>query len=307
MRKWAPRGPLPSLNHLPALEATARLGSFRAAADEMGVTQGAVAQQIRGLEAELGRPLFDRLPRGLAPTAAGREFVGRARLALEIVALATAELMRDGPGEEEGRIVVSATPSLASRWLIPRLHRFADRHPAVPVMIDASDQWRPLHGTGRVDLAIRWGRPPFAGTTARFLLPGRAIAVCAPSLAAGQGWSDPAARDPAVLAGVPLISDGHRLWPRWFAVHGRAGTAFAGPCFSQTHLAIEAAERGLGVALVPQLLAAGALQEGRLVKALGEPYELDSELAFYVVTAEDRPSTPAITAMVDWLLLEAAR
>lgn len=300
MKKWgAKQSALPTLNYLVALETTARLGSFRAAADEMNVTQGAVAQQVRALESELGCPLFQRLPRGLMPTASGAEFAARARLALDIVDAATRDIIDERKQQDPDQIVLSATPSFASRWLIPRLHRFSSSHPSLAIMIDASDQLRPLMGAGRVDASIRWGRPPFAGATARFLLPGRAIPVCSPSLTGHGNWAEP-----ADLADVPLISDMHQNWKRWFEIYGKAGTRIVGPRFSQTNLAIEAAEQGLGVALVPSLLAAGSLQEGRLVKVLGDSYELDTESGFYILTAEHVAPPPLVTTVVDWLLSE---
>ena len=300
MKKWGPRaGRLPTLNHLLAFETAARLGSFRAAADALHVTQGAVAQQVRALEAELGRPLFHRLPRGLALTDCGDEYASRTRFALEILEAATREFTAGPDRHPPGQVLVSTTPSIASRWLIPRLERISAAVPAGSVVIDASDQLRPLHGDGRVDIAIRWGTPPFAEGTARFLLPGRAILVCAPALAGHADWQN--ADD---LAGIPLISDTHRHWSRWFARHGRADMPVTGQSFSQTLHAIEAAERGLGVAIVPAPLVDSALRDGRLVRVLGEQYALDSDAGFYLLTAD--PPGSGVMAVADRLLAEAA-
>ncbi|PPC76983.1 LysR family transcriptional regulator [Pokkaliibacter plantistimulans] len=301
MKKWGTRqGPLPTLNYLIALEATARLGSFRAAAEEMHLTQGAVAQQIRALEAELGCQLFDRLPRGLEPNTIGKEYVHRLRLALGIVEEATREVLTQDLPRHPDQLILSTTPAFASRWLIPRMSRLAQSHPTLSIMIDASDISRPLHGKGRVDMAIRWGKPPFAAGHARFLLPGRATPVCSPHFPDHQRW-----QTPADLAQVPLISDSHHNWQRWFAAYGDPGTRINGPAFSLTNLALEAAEQGLGVALVPQLFADAAVRNGSLVRVLGDQYQLDTEAGFYILTGEPIREGSAASQFVDWLQGEA--
>ncbi len=301
MRNWgAHRGLLPSLNNLIALEATARLGSFRAAADEMSLTQGAVAQQVRALEQELGCPLFDRLPRGLSPNRQGRDYINRLRLALGIIDEATRELRQQGAAGTAGRLILGTTPTFASRWLIPRLATFARSHPDIAVMVDASETVRPLSGSGHVDMTVRWGTPPFAQGHAYFLLPGSAVAVCAPGLLNGR-----APLDPSGLAELPLISDSHNNWKRWFEIYADPAAAFSGPVFSQTSHAIEAAEQGMGVALVPSLFVEAALGCGSLVKALGDQYRLDTEAGFYIITAEAVRPESACGQVISWMLAEA--
>jgi len=116
------------LNGLRAFEASARHLNFRLAAEELGVTQGAVAQQVRGLEADLGIRLFDRLPRSLALTIEGRAYATRLRRAFELIAEATAAL-RPAPQQ----VTISVTPTFAAKWLIPRLPEF------IPDSPDGSD------------------------------------------------------------------------------------------------------------------------------------------------------------------------
>jgi LysR family glycine cleavage system transcriptional activator len=112
---------------------------------------------------------------------------------------------------------------------------------------------------------------------------------------------------PEHLDGVPLISDSYRLWKRWFDVYGKSGMKVSGPSFFQTTHAIDAAEQGLGIALVPRLLAEAGIREGRLVQVLGKRYELETDFAFYVVTSEHAAPSDAVGAMEDWLLLEASK
>lgn len=301
MKHWGSRrGALPTLNYLVALESTARLGSFRAAAEEMHLTQGAVAQQIRALESELGCPLFVRQPRGLSPTIQGADYVDRVRLALGIVGEATKEFLDQDQRSEPGRLTLSTTSAFASRWLIPRLPRLAEAHPDISIMIDASDVVRPLYGKGRVDMAIRWGVPPFAEGNAQFLLPGKAIPVCAPSLISQKKLTRP-----EHLADMPLISDSHNNWKRWFDAYRITGARPTGLTFSQTSLALEAAEQGMGIALVPKVLVEAALKTGALVQATGRQYQLDTDVGFYVLTAEPYAGESVTGRVVGWLLEEA--
>ena len=111
---------LPSLNALRVFEVVARHLNFRLAAEELGVTQAAVAQQVRGLEASLDLRLFDRMPRGLALTDAGLGYSGSIRSALAMIDEAT-RLLRP----QSAHLTVSVTPTFASKWLIPRLGSFA--------------------------------------------------------------------------------------------------------------------------------------------------------------------------------------
>jgi LysR family glycine cleavage system transcriptional activator len=289
-------------NQLMAFEATARLGSFRAAADELFVTQGAVAQQIRAMEDKLGMKLFTRLPRGLIPTTAAEEYVSRVRLALGIIEEATRDLLNKEYGRDPNQLTLSTTAAFASRWLVPRLASLTEAYPQISIMVDASDIARPLHGRGGVDMAIRWGAPPFSEGHASFLLPGRAIPVCSPSLSGYGSWSRP-----EDLVHVPLISDSHNNWKRWFEAYGSPGTRFSGQVFSQTSLVLDAAEQGIGIALIAEPLVEKSLKTGALVQALGSRYLLDTDAGFYVLTAESFTSDSAIGKVVEWLLAEAAR
>lgn len=287
-------------NHLLALEATARLGSFRAAAEELHVTQGAVAQQVRSMESKLGMKLFDRLPRGLAPTEAARDYVNRIQLALRMIEDATRQLLADQHEKESHHLTISTTATFASRWLIPRLPALGLVHPYISVRIDASEVIRPLVGRDRVDMAIRWGTHPFREGDARFLLPGRAIPVCSPGLKGLGTW-----HRPEDLAQAPLISDIYDNWKRWFETYGHPEMHFSGPMFSQTSLALDAAEQGMGIALIPELFIQTSLLNGRLVRALASPFQLDTGYGFYVITGEGSDCSAVLDTVIQWLMAEA--
>ncbi len=277
---------LPPLNALRAFESAARHLNFRLAAEELGVTQGAVAQQVRGLEARLAEKLFERLPRGLALTEAGRRFNAPLRRAFRLIEEAVDEL------SSERQVVVSVTPSFASKWLVPRLPNLTDRHPDITVKIDARERLADFKGD-RVDIAVRQGRAPFGpDLTSTPLFSSAFVPVSSPELARQI-------TRPADLLDHVLLNDTHGLWPLFLERLGLAGKPRV-MSFSQTSLAIDAAASGQGIALAQEPLVASELSAGRLVRPL--PDVLIEDLGFHVVTPA-KPRHPELVAMMkEWLL-----
>lgn len=288
------------IGQLVAFEATARLGSFRAAADELHITTGAVAQQIRLMEHKLGMALFKRLPQGTRLLPEAEAFLHKVQLALSLVNEATRELSAlRSPGPRP--LTLSTTGAFASRWLIPKLAHLNEAQPGLSVMIDASNAARPLHGKDSVDMAIRWGAPPFAGCRAWLLDGGKAIPVCSPALRAAHCWQTLA----DLAKGTTLIADSHDNWHRWFAASNLQPMSTFQQ-LSQTSLAIEAAEQGLGVALVPEILVAATLKSGGLVRALSPDHYLETNAGFYLLTGSEPDPTSDLGKVVNWLLNSAA-
>ena len=218
---------LPPLKALRAFEAAGRHLNFRLAAEEIGVTHGAVAQQVRGLEAALNVKLFDRLPRGLALTEEGRKYLAPVQRAFQLIADATDDLR-----PQKAVLTVSVTPSFASKWLVPRLGQFTDSNPDVDVQVVASQGLANFQSDG-VDIAIRQGRPPFGpGLTAELLYPFEFYAVCSPIL---QGGNHPI-RKPEDIVHHVLLHDAHGLWPVFLekACSGRPMAISRTVKFSQT-------------------------------------------------------------------------
>jgi LysR family glycine cleavage system transcriptional activator len=284
---------LPSLNALRAFEAASRHLNFRLAAEELGVSQAAVAQHVRGLEDNLGVTLFDRLPRTLALTEPGRRYASTIRRAFELLVEATA-----GVRPEPLRLQISVTPTFAAKWLLPRLPDFTAAHPALDLGIVASERRTTFHGDD-VDLAVRYGRPPDGSHIAvDHLFDEELIAVCSPALLAGAQPPLP----PDALTGYVLLHDSHGRWPEFVesALHHPATGASKGVRFNQTALAIDAALGGQGIALASRYFVEADLAAGRLVNPFG--VTLESGAAFYVVTPR-RPRHPIPTAVVRaWLL-----
>lgn len=288
----------PNLNTLRMFDAAARHLNFRLAAEELNLTQGAVAQQVRHLEADLGLALFHRQARGLALTDAGRRYHGPVRQALELIEEATRKLR-----PESEHVTLSVPPSVAPKWLVPRLSGFASEHPDIELETLASETLANFQ-SDQVSLAIRQGEPPFgANLESDLLSPLGLRAVCSPALAKQLGAERPGEVEGIEdLLGEKLIQDSHRHWDRLLK---DAGLAAQNPIlqFNQTALAMDAAGHGQGIALAPYLLLEEELRRGTLVELWRDRRE--SNQGFYLVYPRLRRANPARQAVIDWVLSEA--
>jgi LysR family glycine cleavage system transcriptional activator len=185
------------LNALRTFEAAARHQSFLKAADELGVTPGAVSRQIKALEIELGLRLFERFNRAVRLTPAGERLADGVRRGLEGLQAAVGEAQGAGAGP----LTISVMHSLAARWLVPRVHDFQQRYPEIQVMIAASDLPADLV-RDRIDIAIRYGAGPYPGYAVTRLIDTRMFPVCSPRLLQSQALNAP--RD---LAHALLLAD----------------------------------------------------------------------------------------------------
>ena len=257
---------LPPLNSLRAFEAAARHASFAKAAAELAVTPAAISQQIRLLEADLGVELFRRLPRGLMLTDAARTALPELRKAFAHLAGAV-EGVRGG--SLVGPLVISAIPSFAGGWLVPRLETFVDAYPDIDVTVQA--ELRNVDFAREdVDLGIRYGKGGYPGLDSRLLLTEEVFPVCAPSLLAGRQ----PLRRPDDLRHHRLLHDSQLSsaepslhWAPWLRDLGLGDVDPArGAGFSDARMLMAAAARGLGVALGRSGLVADDLAAGRLVR-----------------------------------------
>ena len=285
---------LPPLNALRAFDVAGRHLNFRAAANEMGVTQGAVAQQVRLLESQLGLPLFQRLPKGLALTAAGRGYHARVAAAFEDLRAAT-RILQPQPDQ----VLVSVTPTFAAKWLIPNLPDFSAAHPEIDLRILAIEKVSSFHGDG-IDLAIRQTQQPFgASLDATRLFRQQIVAVASPRLV--QGKSLPVTG--AELARLPKLHDAHDHWPAFLKLMQVESQNEHGLRLSQTALAIDAALSGQGVALVARFLVARELAAGSLVVVT--PTQMDGVQEFYLIADKRAKRSSAVSAAYDWFLTKS--
>ena len=260
------RARLPPLDAHVAFEAAARLSSFTAAARELNVSQSAVSQQIRALEASLGTALFVRAGRRVRPTPAGRAYRHSVARALEQIANATRELRALGAPEP---LTLAADQSISWFWLMPRLPAFRARHPESRIRRIASDSARDcLEET--VALAILHGRGDWPGREARLLFPEEVFPVCSPDYLVGA----PPLAEPADLLRHRLLhleDDGWQWlnWRMWLTEAGLDAPAERhGLIMNNYPLLIEAAKAGQGVALGWRTLVDADLAAGRLVRPL---------------------------------------
>ncbi|PZX14155.1 LysR substrate-binding domain-containing protein [Celeribacter halophilus] len=287
---------LPPLNGLRAFDVAGRCLNFRAAADELGVTQGAVAQQVRQLEAHLGVPLFERLPKGLAFTSAGRSYHVFVAAAFEALRNATEQLK-----PEPRKVLVSVTPTFAAKWLIPNLPDFSAKHPDIDLRILATEKASSFHSDG-IDLAVRQGKPPFgASLDAHLLFRQEVIAVAAPSLV--DGYDLPL--DAKALSSIPKLHDSHNLWPEFLKLHNIEDVAGHRLRLSQTSLSVDAALFGQGAALVSRFLVEGEIAAKRLIQIT--PQTLIGEQDFYLLSTRKTKQNPAIEAVISWFLEQAEK
>lgn len=289
-------GRLPSLNALRAFEAASRHLNFRLAAEALGVTQGAVAQQIRALEAELGMKLFERHPRALSLTENGRRYAGGVRRAFELLTEATQALR-----PEPLRLTISVTPTFAAKWLVPRLPAFLDTHPDIDLRILATDRLSHFQADA-VDLAVRYGRPPFgAGLVVEPLFDEVQIAVASPQVIAASGHPGQAGG----LHGHALLHDAHNAWPQFLqrAMPDAPLHAAKNIRFNQTALAIDAALAGQGLALAHQDFVAADIAAGHLIRLFDTA--LRTGAGFYLVYPRRTRHAAQIANIQGWLLRQA--
>lgn len=294
------------LNAVRAFEAAARLGGFNAAGAELNVSANAVGRLVKLLEEWLGVALFRRLPRGVVLTEAGDRYLGRVGTLLDQLAESTADLQQL---ETSQVLTVSAMPSMVSRWLIPRLGRLTERHPELDVRLLASVSLTDF-ARERVDVAIRTGPGSGEGLRRDLLMHEDFYPVCSPELPS----RGPPLREPSDLAHHVLLHDewDRRLpdqldWARWLAAIGTTdiGTE-RGLRFSFSHMTLQAAAAGQGVALASSAFLADDLATGRLVKPFGD-LSVRGPYAFFIVCPEATADREKVALFRDWAIAEAAQ
>ena len=294
---------LPPLNALRAFEAAARHLNFSRAADELSVTPGAVSQQIQNLEDYVGAALFKRTPRGLLLTDAAQTALPALREAFDRLAEAASLLTAAVDGR---RLTLTAPPSFAAKWLVPRLGRFEEAHPQVDVWLSA-DMDLVDFATGDVDLAVRYGGGAYPGLESVRLMQETVIPVMSPDLLAANPLASPADLAHHVLLhdGSPDADDSCPDWLMWLTARGVKGVdGTRGPRFNQSSLVIEAAMAGRGVALAKRTLAQDDLDAGRLVAPMAITTSVD--FAYYVLHPKSKGRLPQVKAFVTWIVGEAA-
>jgi LysR family glycine cleavage system transcriptional activator len=289
------------LRSLAVFEAAARLGSFREAAEELGLTASAVSHQIRQLEGDYAVRLFDRVGRGTLLSQEGQRLYDQVHEGFGKLRLAVQSLKggRSTSGRNLEIVRVSTPPSLASKWLLPRLSGFIADHPRIDIRVNA----QPERGfdLANIDLAIVYGGSGKWSSRAAPLLEDAVQPLCAPRLIAAREI-----RSPRDLLGHTLIrTRGNAVsWEEWLQRNGVDSERMKTIQLDPSHVAIEAAVRGLGIVLESDVLTQDETGSGELVAPL--PGLEISAMSYWLVTPRP-PSRESVEIVRSWLIERAAR
>ena len=295
---------LPPLNALRAFEAAARHQSFVKASEELNVTPAAVSQQIKKLEDHLQVQLFGRKNRGLTLSDDALLILPGIKAGFDKMTASVQSLKRR---KEHGFITVSATPSFASKWLVPRLDRWVSEYPDTDIRISASLDLVDFENTG-IDLAIRFGAGSYSGLTSTFLMKESFVVVCSPTLLLG----DDGVQNPADVKNHTLL---HVLgpnpqygedWRHWLQTAGVEGIdSERGLYFDDTAAGVASAIGGQGVLLARRTIVEEDILRGLLVM----PFDLDLpvEFSWYIVSPKTGQPSQSVHAFKQWLLTEAVQ
>ncbi|MFO1032990.1 MAG: transcriptional regulator GcvA [Hyphomicrobiales bacterium] len=294
----------PGLRALRAFDAAATHLSFTRAADDLAVTPAAISHQIKELEGQLGVALFARTSRSMRLTREGEILHTAAHESLEVLSRA---LMRIKRLENRMQIRVSASPSLAAKWLVPRLDRFLRLQPGADVRVDVSHA--PVDFDREdIDVAIRFGEGRYPGLRADLLFQDNVFPVCSPAIIKDKPLRTPRDLLKHTLIHLDWEAQGSP-WPNWKMWMKAAGIEDfddrAGLHFGQTSYAVQAAIDGMGVALGDSNLVADDLAAGRLIKPFDLSLRAPRHFAYYLITRPDGLETPLVAAFRDWCQAEA--
>jgi DNA-binding transcriptional LysR family regulator len=290
------------LSGLRVFEAVTRTGSFRSAADDLGLTASAVSHAIRTLERDLGAVLFEREGRSVRLTAKGETLMRHVERAFGELQLGVGDVAARGPQ----LLKLHCAPSFAAQWLVPRLRRLLRECAGLELRIAAgTDYTHFLADEFDADIVYGALSSDFYSAATRqslMVLPlGTEVVtpLCAPELAPGIR----AARD--LLGQTLLESETKKVrWPAWFAANGMVAPAANGPRFDRSFLSLSAAADGLGVALESTLLAERELASGRLVRPLRGICEDVVYTGHWLVFPRTRRYARSMVMFLEWLTKE---
>ena len=290
---------IPSSAHLQAFEAVARRRSFALAAAELNLTASAISHQVSRLEAQLDVRLFERSAHGVRLSPAGEHYLMHVGAALNAIATATDDL-RQGI---RNSLYVHTAPSIASLWLMPRLHHFAQAYPEISLNLSAAHTPSDF-ALGQADIDIRYGIPQWGDLVVEPLFEEAIVPLASPAFIKAHKL-----KRAEQLLDLPLIQSNVSIvqWSDWFGrfTRLRAPDRFS-LRFDRAQMSLDAATQGLGVALESAVNAGGHLADGRL-KA---PFGMDQAVrvkAHFAVYPERHAKRPAVEAFLSWLHSEAAQ
>ena len=287
---------IPSLSSLRAFEAMARLERVNAVAKELHLTHGAVSHQLKLLEDSLGVALFHRQTRQMKLTEAGRTYAYQVRQAMDEISQASMQLKQS---QKDSTLVVSVLPSFAMYWLLPRLEDFRSQFPQLSLHLHASLSFTEFD-RNRIDCAIRFGHGQWPEVVSEKLMDDSLVIVGSPRLIGRQST-----QDIKKLWKFPWLHAGES-WSSWLT---QAGLDMDAPVAAlhftdSTHL-LEAAQRGMGLALTRRSIAQELLQRQELV--LASQIESPHHGAYHLVWPHRSQQHPHLQKLRDWLSIEVKK
>jgi DNA-binding transcriptional LysR family regulator len=287
-----------NLNAIPlsaqrAIEAIARNGNLGRAADELGVTAGALSQRLTKAEAVLGQALFIREASGLKPTAICAQVAPKLTRAVEDLSSVVSEIRN----REDDTLTISVAPIFASRWLIWRIKRFNQGNPSISLRVLPTAEIVDLDHSD-VDIGIRVGENPSIGSGAIKLLDQRVFPVCSPELAQHIETLDD-------LRTIQVIRENELLygWRSWLIDQDLEVLDLQlGPTYADASLCLDAAMTGQGVFMAWETLACDALERGHI----SAPFARRSQTgaAYWFATNQHSASKPSVRKFMQWLEVE---
>jgi DNA-binding transcriptional LysR family regulator len=288
---------IPPLSALQAFEAIARRKSFSLAAEELHLTPSAVSHQVAKLEGQLHVRLFERSARGVELTPAGQQYLQRVASALGAINSATEDLKHG----VQNTLYVHSSPSFASLWLMPRIARFAERHPNISLMLSASHVHSDFQ-LGQMDIDIRYGLPNWPNLEVEPVFTEKIQPLASPEFIRAY-----ALHLPEDLLRVPLIQSSVNVvqWPDWFArFGGDHRPERMGLRFDRAMMSLDAAVQKLGVALESASLGQALIASGKLQPVFEEQLSMEVQGHFVVFPAR-HGSRPEVASFLGWLREEA--
>lgn len=290
---------LPSLKALQAFRYAGESLSFKIAAEQLFVSQAAVSQQIKNLEAQLGLKLFHRKPRAVVLTSQGQQLFTAVSVGFETIEKAIGELTGD---HNPGRLNISAMPSFSSRWLVPKLGRFQGEAPELTINLSLSQTLADFGGQN-LDAAIRFGPGNYADLRAVKLFEEMLIPVCHPSLLASAGALQ------GHIETMPLLMDeAPDVLSAWEAFKSESGLQLdlsaSRLVVSDANMLVEAVLAGQGLSLLPFGLIHDLLTRKQLVCPL--PVWVKSSFDYYLVAPPAHFHRHKVQAFLSWLQQEFA-
>lgn len=290
--------PLPPLNAVRAFEAASRHLNLSRAAEELGVTQGAISKQVIALEDFIGAQLFERTPTGLALTSAGHNLKEAIAPAFATLAEAFSRYSRRPPRSNICRLTTIA--SFASQFLVPRLSAFREMHPDIELELVTTGRLVDF-SREEIDLGVRYGDGKSEGVVNTKLVEGLYVPICTPALLEKANGDARA-----------LLSCARRIqhstfneWRRWSELAGIDLSTPARPMVLEDFLvALKAAVTGEGIALMPEILVRDHIYRGDLV-VFSNVY-VESGYTFYIAHPAGAERRPIVAEVIAWLKAEAA-